>query len=72
MENHRISITEKTKLFHLSEDPQEENDLAALPAYQKKKEELLATLELTMDKENDPMRSIAEANYPVKKAKASH
>ncbi len=65
-------LLKKTKLFHLSEDPQEENDLAALPAYQKKKEELLATLELTMDKENDPMRSIAEANYPVKKAKPSH
>ena len=66
-------VLKKTKLFHLKEDPMEEHDLAALPAYQNKKEELLAALELTMDKENDPMRSIAEANFSApKKSKSKH
>jgi len=63
----------KTKLFHLKEDPMEEKDLAALPTYQKKKNELLAALEVAMDEENDPMNSIAEANFTApKKSKSKH
>ncbi|WP_299668783.1 sulfatase-like hydrolase/transferase [uncultured Polaribacter sp.] len=60
----------KNKLFNLAKDPLEMDNLASHPMYSEKLEELRLALEKMMDKQNDPMSSIAEADYEVKKQKA--
>jgi len=54
----------KFKLFNLTKDSQEMNDLAGNPEYALKLEEISALLETKMD---DPMTSIAAADYSTSK-----
>lgn len=63
----------KTKLFNLTKDPMEMNDLAANPEYAAKLSEMSEILENTMDEMGDPMDSLEKANYSKeKKAKGGH
>ncbi|MDP4625881.1 MAG: sulfatase-like hydrolase/transferase [Akkermansiaceae bacterium] len=63
----------KKKLFNLSKDPMEMNDLAANPEYAAKLSEMSDILEKTMDELGDPMDSLTKANYPKqKKEKSDH
>lgn len=59
----------KMKLFNTADDRLEMNDLGADPEYAGKLDELTALLETAMDDMNDPMTSIAKADYvtPTKK-----
>lgn len=60
----------KNKLFNLSEDPLEINNLGSNPMYANKLKELLLALEKMMDEQNDPMSSILAADYSVVKQKS--
>lgn len=60
----------KNKLFNLSEDPLEINNLGSNPMYANKLKELLLALEKMMDEQNDPMSSILAADYSVAKQKS--
>lgn len=64
----------KVKLFNLEKDPLEMNDLAQNPEYATRLKALTQLLEETMDDMNDPMTSLAKANYPKpqKKSKNAH
>jgi choline-sulfatase len=57
----------RSKLFNLSKDPQEMTDLSANPEYAAKLKQLTALLETRMDALNDPMTSLAAADYSAKK-----
>jgi len=52
------------RLYQLEKDPMEMNDLAANPEYAAKLKQLAAELEKEMDAQNDPMTSIAAADFP--------
>ncbi|VGO12230.1 Arylsulfatase [Pontiella desulfatans] len=52
------------RLYHLDKDPQEMNDLAASPEYATKLKQLSIELEKEMDAQDDPMSSIAAADFP--------
>jgi choline-sulfatase len=56
---------EKMKLFDLSRDPQEMNDLAGNPEYASTLQQLTAALEKKMHELNDPMTSLSAADYPL-------
>jgi len=69
----------KYKLFDLSKDSFEMNDLSKNTKYAEKFEEMKQLLEHMMDEQEDPMRSIEEANFNyrpisnrVKGKKANH
>lgn len=53
----------KNKLFNLANDPLEIKNLALNPKYAKKLKEILTALEKMMDQQNDPMSSLAAADY---------
>ncbi len=61
----------KLRLFNLSKDPKEMNDLAENPEYAGRLQQLSADLETLMDEMDDPMSSVAAADYKNKK-KSKH
>ncbi|WP_411828170.1 sulfatase-like hydrolase/transferase [Luteolibacter sp. AS25] len=63
-----------TKLFNINKDPMEMNDLSKNPEFAAKLKDMTALLETTMDELNDPMETIAKANYPkaLKGKKTAH
>lgn len=61
----------KMKLFNLKKDPREMNNLAGNPEYAAKLQQLTALLEETMDEMDDPMTSLAKADFPKSKRKQS-
>lgn len=63
-------MIKKKKLFNLLDDEFEMNDLSTNPKYLNKLTEMTDLLEREMDKNDDPMSSIAEADYEVKTQKA--
>tara|TARA_R110001592_G_scaffold304905_2_gene577414 strand:- start:741 stop:938 length:198 start_codon:yes stop_codon:yes gene_type:complete len=57
----------KYKLFNLKKDPLEMSNLAANKKCAKNLKSLINSLEEMMDKNKDPMTSLAAADYPVSK-----
>ncbi|MDF7823553.1 sulfatase-like hydrolase/transferase [Pontiellaceae bacterium B12227] len=57
------------RLYNLQKDPMEMTDLAANPEYAARLKQLTAMLETEMDAQNDPMTSLAAADFPVAKSK---
>ncbi|WP_404310176.1 sulfatase-like hydrolase/transferase [Neorhodopirellula lusitana] len=55
-----------TRLFNLTKDPQEMNDLAANPEYAAQVKSLTTELEQQMDDLGDPMTSLTSADYQGK------
>ena len=59
-----------TRLFNLVEDPEEMIDLAGNPEYASTLKRLRSDLESQMDELDDPMTSLAAADYPTKRPKS--
>ncbi|TWU03513.1 sulfatase-like hydrolase/transferase [Neorhodopirellula pilleata] len=62
-------LLKKVKLFHVENDPLEMNDLAGNPEHAGKLNQLTTMLEKLMDEMNDPMTTLAKADYPRSKEK---
>ena len=60
------------RLYNLNKDSMEMDDLAANPEYAAKLKQLTAELEKEMDKQDDPMTSLAAADFSKPKKKTTH